>query len=320
MHEATDFTPWLAEIENIVLLAQTVGLDLEVETVEKSVGPFRADILCKDTLTGRYVLIENQLERTDHTHLGQLMTYAAGLDAATIIWVAPRFTEEHRAALDWLNRITVQGFDFFGLEIELWRIGDSPLAPRLNLVSQPNDWAKSVRTAAEASPTSGASETRNLYLEFWSQFWQFMEGRGSPVRIGKPTGDSWIDLGLGRTRVNLVATISRRTGRCSVYLSVLAPGNREYLRLIQEQFGAQVAAVLGEVVWQEDATPREGRIVMERQSDLARRETWPELNIWLAERIETGIAFFRPIVKQLGPPAAAAQSVGLTEEPVPGQS
>src|SRR4051812_25571734 len=84
-HEAFDLTPWLAQPENITLLGDAIGLDLQVEAVEKNVGPFRADILCRDTTTNQYVLIENQLERTDHTHLGQLMTYAAGLDAVTVV-------------------------------------------------------------------------------------------------------------------------------------------------------------------------------------------------------------------------------------------
>ena len=140
--EATDFTPWLAQ--NLALLGDAIGLDLELEGQELGVGPFRADILCKDTTSSAWVLIENQLERTDHTHLGQLMTYAAGLDAATIVWVAQRFTDEHRAALDWLNRITADGFHFFGLEVELWKIGESAIAPKFNVICKPNDWAKSV--------------------------------------------------------------------------------------------------------------------------------------------------------------------------------
>lgn len=117
--EDIDFTPWLAEAENIQLLGDTVGLELEIEAQEKEVGPFRADILCKDTANDHWVLIENQLERTDHIHLGQLLTYAAGLNAVTIIWIAARFTDEHRATLDWLNEITNEDFTFFGLEIEL---------------------------------------------------------------------------------------------------------------------------------------------------------------------------------------------------------
>jgi len=112
LDEAADFTPWLARPENLRLLGETIGIVLECEAQEKEVGPFRADILCKDTTTGSWVLIENQLERTNHTHLGQLLTYAAGLDAVTIVWITQRFTEEHRAALDWLNEKTEEGINF----------------------------------------------------------------------------------------------------------------------------------------------------------------------------------------------------------------
>ena len=129
-------------------LGETSGIELERETQEKDVGPFRADICCKDTATDNWVLIENQLERTDHTHLGQLLTYAAGLNAVTIVWIAERFTAEHRAALDWLNEKTDEKINFFGLEIELWQIGDSPIAPKFNIISQPNDWFRAVQKAA----------------------------------------------------------------------------------------------------------------------------------------------------------------------------
>ncbi len=128
-NEATNFTPWLAKQENLKLLGDNIGMDLEWIETEAHVGPFRADILCKDTSNDAFVLIENQLEPTDHIHLGQLMTYAAGLDTVHIIWVAKTFNDEHRAALDWLNRITMEGFHFFGVEIELWKIGESLPAP-----------------------------------------------------------------------------------------------------------------------------------------------------------------------------------------------
>ena len=108
------------------------------------------------------MLIENQLERTDHTHLGQLITYAAGLQAVTIVWIAQRFTDEHRAALDWLNEHTDEKINAFGLEIELWQIGDSPFAPKFNVVSQPNDWARTVQQAA----SGGKTEHKQLQLKF----------------------------------------------------------------------------------------------------------------------------------------------------------
>ena len=166
--EAVDFTPWLARPENLEVLASALGLELEVEAQEKEVGPFRADILCKDLDGDSWVLIENQLERTDHTHLGQLLTYAAGLQAVTIIWVAARFSEEHRASLDWFNEITDERFRFFGLEVELWKIGSSPAAPKFNVVSKPNDWTRSVSKAARRISDEPVSETKALQLKYWT--------------------------------------------------------------------------------------------------------------------------------------------------------
>ena len=110
--EAGNFTPWLAQPENLSLLGDTIGIALELEAQEKDVGPFSADIPCKDANSDHWVLIENQLKRADHTHLGQLITYAAGLKAVTTVWIAARFTEEHRAAIDWLNQITDGHFNF----------------------------------------------------------------------------------------------------------------------------------------------------------------------------------------------------------------
>jgi hypothetical protein len=182
--ECNDFTPWLAEEENLKLLGETIGIELELESKEKDVGPFRADILCKDTANDSWVLIENQLERTDHSHLGQLITYASGLNAVTIVWIAERFTEEHRAAMDWLNERTDEKINLFGLEIELWRIGDSPIAPKFNIISQPNDWARTVQQAAAA--TGGeVSEHKQLQLKFWTAFRDYMEEKGSFVRCQK---------------------------------------------------------------------------------------------------------------------------------------
>src|SRR5688500_12780725 len=163
--ESGDFTPWLAQADNLILLAESIGIELELDTREKDVGPFRADILCRDT-ADNWVLIENQLERTDHTHLGQLLTYPAGLDAVTIVWIAERFTEEHRAALDWLNEKTEEGINIFGLEVELWRIGSSPTAPKFNVVCKPNEWTRSVRDTAAGN----LSQDKQIQLDFWAAY------------------------------------------------------------------------------------------------------------------------------------------------------
>lgn len=138
-NEAMDFTPWLAD--NLQFLGDAIGVELQLEAQEKSVGLFRADILAKDVQANSWVLIENQLACTDHSHLGQLITYAAGLEAVTVVWIAKMFTDEHRAALDWLNTISDEGIKFFGVQVEVWSIGDS-VAPKFNVVSRPNTWTK----------------------------------------------------------------------------------------------------------------------------------------------------------------------------------
>ena len=142
-NEQSDFTPWLAKEENLNILSEILDLDLIYEDKEVGIGPYKADIICKDSHTEETVLIENQLE-TNHKHLGQISTYAAGIKAKTIIWIAEKFTDEHRAALDYQNSITNDGYNYFGIEVELLKIGESPLAPNFKIVCKPNDWSKSI--------------------------------------------------------------------------------------------------------------------------------------------------------------------------------
>lgn len=176
----------------------------------RRVGPFRADILCKDRANGDWVLIENQLESTDHTHLGQLMTYAAGLIAVKIVWIARRFTDEHRAALDWLNEITDSRFNFFGREVELWRIQDSPVAPRFNVVCKPNDWSRNVADAARSIESGQSSETEQQYLKFWTQFAERVDARGNPIRAPKPYGGYLRSFSVGKAYFYIFALAPMR--------------------------------------------------------------------------------------------------------------
>ncbi len=138
--EATDFTPWLAN--NLSKLGDALELELELQAQEAPVGSYSLDILARDTVNGGLVVIENQLESTDRTHLGQLLTYAAGFDATVAVWIAKEFKSEHREALDMLNRRTGGDTQFFGVEVELWKIDDSRPAPNFRLVAFPNEWRK----------------------------------------------------------------------------------------------------------------------------------------------------------------------------------
>jgi hypothetical protein len=210
--EDTEFTPWLAIPENLNCLAEAVGMRLELVETETKVGPFRADILCRDGDSAAYVLFENQLEQTDHLHLGQLMTYAAGLDAVRIIWIAQKFNEEHRAALDWLNRITDEGFEFFGIEIELWKIGDSPPAPRFNIVSKPNDWSKAAKVQKQADLTERAA----MYREIWTSIFNYLADNFPAIEIPSATGLHWIRLPMPNTRCVLSYAPTQK--KLSMYL------------------------------------------------------------------------------------------------------
>lgn len=145
-NEAHDFTPWLAE--NIGILGSALGIDIDVEETESSVGDFNVDIFASDADTGRRIVIENQLEDTDHNHLGKLITYASGKSAELVIWVVRHAREEHRAAIEWLNAHTDEGIGFVLCEIKLYRIGSSDPAPKFEIIEQPNDWAKEMKRPA----------------------------------------------------------------------------------------------------------------------------------------------------------------------------
>ena len=139
-NEALDFTPWL--VENLNDLGQAVGLVLEFEGKEVAVGPYSADILAKDTGTGQFVVIENQLEKTNHDHLGKCITYSSILNASAVIWVAAEFTEEHKKALDWLNDHTSDEISFYGVKVELLQIDESAPAIQFNIKSSPNEMVR----------------------------------------------------------------------------------------------------------------------------------------------------------------------------------
>lgn len=164
-HEAHDFTPWL--LANADRLSEALEIDLELDTAEHSVGGYALDLVGRDITNDAILIVENQLAVTDHSHLGQVLTYAAGTAASTIVWIATAFREEHRRALDWLNENTGDNAHFFGIELQVVRIGSSDPAPLLKLVVQPNDWQKQVRAAAQASAITGKGA---LYIQFWTRF------------------------------------------------------------------------------------------------------------------------------------------------------
>lgn len=303
--ESAKFTPWLAQPANLALLADTIGLDLELVATERPVGPFRADIVCKDTVSSQLVLIENQIETTDHTHLGQLLTYAAGLDAVTIVWIARHFTEEHRAALDWLNEVTNENVDFFGLEIELWRIGDSPVAPKFNIISQPNDWVKRV-AVARTTTGQGLSDTKQLQLEYWQQFQHLIAERSKVIKARKAFPQHWSDFALGHSDFYLEATTNSREHQVSVALALVGANAKPRYHLLWAQ-RTQIEQALGESLkWSELPNKKSSYLTLYRpNSPLPDRQTWPTQQEWLLAKLELFHRVFAPLIPSLiaSPPA-----------------
>ncbi|MGB4782678.1 DUF4268 domain-containing protein [Candidatus Methylomirabilis sp.] len=307
--ESSDFTPWLAQEENLKLLGEAISIELELESLEKEVGPFRADILCKDTATDNWVLIENQLERTDHPHLGQLLTYAAGLNAVTIVWIAERFTEEHRTTLDWLNERTDDKINLFGLEIELWRIGDSPIAPKFNIISQPNDWSRTVQQAAAAG--GEVSAHKQLQLKFWTAFKQYMETEGSFIRCQKPLPQHWTNHAIGRSGVHLTSIVSlwnSETGvkgpeiRAELYMD--GPSAKQEFASLEKQKEGIENALGFALTWHNPENKAMCRLYTRQNADFLDEALWPQQFEWLKQRLETMHKVFGPIVKNMKPVAA----------------
>jgi hypothetical protein len=301
-NESWDFTPWLAEPDNIRLLGDTIGVELEVESVEKEVGRFYADILCKETSSDRYVVVENQIEKTDHDHLGKTITYASGLGATAVVWIAKHFTDEHRAALDWLNEITNADVAFFGLEIEAWRIGDSPAAPKFNVVCRPNDF-----TTAE--PPGELSPTGQAQLDFWLAFKEFME-ESSSIKCSKPAAQTWMNHPIGRSGVWIASILStwdsatnKQSGELRVELGIDDGHARATFAALGKERETIEAAlherVPDELIWHSKEDVRACKLYVRQAEPVLDRDRWPEYREWLRTRLEAFDSVFRPILADI---------------------
>jgi len=202
-HEQYDFSNWLAKESNIEYLNEILGLTLVEVDKEINVGPYRCDIVATDETSGLKVIIENQLESTNHDHLGKIITYASGLDAKVIVWIVKEAKEEHRAAIEWLNNYTSSEIDFFLIEIHAYKIGDSNPAPKFEVVEKPNDFVK--RSKNKDDGELNASQTERLI--FWKQFNDRVALKGKPFNIRKPTTDHWYDIAIGTSAAKIAVDL-----------------------------------------------------------------------------------------------------------------
>ncbi len=216
--EATDFTEWLALEENLSLLGEEIGIDIKLIQTEANVGSFNVDILAEEENTGRKIIIENQLELTNHDHLGKLITYASGYNSEINIWIVKDVKDEHKQAVDWLNEHTDEDINFFIVKMELWKIGDSLGAPKFQLISKPNDWAKIIKKSMGGGKLT---EAKVLQLDFWSKFKEYAKNKKTKLRLREVSPQHWYDISFGSSEAHISLTMNTRDDLlgCEIYIS-----------------------------------------------------------------------------------------------------
>lgn len=292
-NEARDFTPWLAN--NIEELSKTVGLELEVENTEVAVGSYSADILAKDTGTGKYVVIENQLEKTNHDHLGKSITYASVLDASTVIWIATNFTEEHKKSLDWLNDHTTDEISFFGVQIELLQIDDSNAALKFNIVSKPN---QAVRQAARSKAAEDLSDNRKFQFEFWNKFKDKLAKTKKIPSLQTPRPQYWFDVSLGKSNIHISNTCNTEENMVGVRVYI---GNKiaDTMLPFLEQEKNEIEKAIGEkLTWNPNPENIDKVIYLQHSTDFSDKQKVEEALNWMVEYTVKFRETFAKIIKK----------------------
>lgn len=272
-HEALHFTPWVAE--NVDLLGDAVGLDITVEETESPVGDFHVDIYASETGTDRKIIIENQLEDTDHDHLGKLITYAAGKSADVIIWVVRHAREEHKAAIEWLNNHTDDKIGFFLCEIKLFQIGESKIAPAFTVVEKPNDWTKEIKKTTAANPM------QQMRMEYWQAFNDYAFQNDDFVKAfhkRKATTNHWYSLSIGSS--SCVISILRIQKRNKLGVELYISDDKELFQSLfaQKTDIEQIAGM--QFDWRELPEKKASRVVIEKAVNLDNQEEWSVQFAW----------------------------------------
>jgi len=282
-HEALDFTQWLAKDENIQLLSEEIGISLVDVRAEEPIGRYNVDLVATDEDSQKNVIIENQLEYTDHKHLGQIITYASGYNADIIIWIVKEVREEHQKAIEWLNNNTSADLSFFLIRMELWQIGESPYAPKFHVVVEPNDWAKEIQNGGNSNKE--LTETKLSQLEFWNQFIEYSKSTKTSLRVGrKAKAQHWFNISFGTSDAHIALTVSTRDNviACSVYIPRKFELYEKFLinkDKINENLGFNLD-------WMDLDGKKASRIKAERKAVFESTEQWEEYFEWLQDKAE----------------------------------
>ena len=295
-NEAYDFTPWLAE--HLEELGEVLGMDLEVVEREAAVGEFSADIIARDLNQNRVVVIENQLAQTDHSHLGQIITYAAGFDAAVIVWVSREIRDEHRQALDWLNRRSGDDTEFFGVVLELVQIDDSRPAANFRLAAFPNTWSR--QTKARVAKAETLTDRRRAYLEFFQALIDELRTKHqfTNARAGQP--QNWYTFPTGVSGIGYSASFaSGGRLRVELYIDVGdADTNAAILAALEASKAEAEAHFDVPLSWEPLEGRRACRVALYRDNSSITEADQQELLAWTVEMLLRFKSVFGPGLRE----------------------
>ena len=293
--EDKEFTPWLKE--NIDLLSEKLGIEIIDTRTEEKIGDFKLDIIGKDANTNKFVAVENQLESTDHTHLGQLITYSAGVNAGVIIWIAKELREEHKRALEWLNENSISEISFFGVEVLAISIDNSDPAVDFRVIVKPNDWERNIKSSATRT------DTEISYVDFYSKLINLYSKKNPKFRRVKAQPQSWLNFGAGRSGLSFGWGF-RMESRFSVELYIDTGDEIENKRIFDELKKYKDDLRIKGVEWEELETKRACRIVIYRKTpgpikSLKDKEKDDLIN-WGAEKMKTFSDTFSKYINKIG--------------------
>lgn len=292
-HEALDFTNWLARPENLDLLSDEIGIDITLIQTEASVGKFNVDILSEEENTGRKIVIENQLESTDHDHLGKIITYASGFDAEIIVWIVKSVRDEHKQAVDWLNEHTDSNINIFAIQMEVWKIANSPYAPKFQVIAKPNDWAKAVK---KSTAQNELSDTKLLQLEFWTKFKEFVQTNNGKIKLRKAYPQHWYDISFGFSNVHIVLTLNSQSEQmtCEIYI----PDSKQLFLTLYEHRESIENSLSEQLEWEELPEKKASRIKLVSKGTLSNQDNWGKYHSWMLEKSTHFQQIFSKYIKQ----------------------
>lgn len=306
-NEAQDFTPWLRD--HASELSQALGLgseDLTVQDIEVPVGAYFADMVCIDTSQpeDEIVLVENQYGRSDHDHFGKIITYASGLKAATVVLICETLREEHRTALTWLNSITNDDHKFFAIELELWKIADSPIAPRFNVVVAPDNWARIAERAKKSEASGELTELKKLYLGYWGAFREHARTMlemidDMPLRPRKPLPQQWTGYSIGKSGIEINCSVNTRDQWIRVELTFYGSAGKPRRDALHSDRAAIEAELGYPLEWPELDGLQQRVAVIKARVDPQSKDDWSNQHDWLYERVRDFYRVFHTRVKGL---------------------